>query len=451
VRTTMSKTGVLFLSHCGYSFMEELISNATARGLQSFVLSSLPLPSDRDRIIVLQAKSTWVSFSQTHELTWQDLQQALQEIGAQGYKVACCLSVWEGYRTLMARANQALGVADMTLAQIQLLSNKYELRQQLRRFGLSQVQAVLLNARTWAELQAQNRAVFIKPVKGIASYGTFPLTPERHWQEIAQIQADMEADLTYRAIFSDQKGFMAEDYIPGLEFSFEIITTDGSPFVIAIHEKLELEQTGTAVLESACVSPPLHLNAEQLRSARTWIAQLFHHLQLHWGCYHLEARYNAGDWEVIEINSRVGGALISPSVKVLTQGFSMTQLWLDNLLYQQPEQKMQQKSWLATFDIGTATYQPPSTSSFFRVYFAESGWIRSIDEVPCCIVPEIVQISLQPGTEVVERAREVFLGQILWVIPWELQSEILPQLIIESQQAIQVQYDQPRSPLLSVA
>jgi predicted ATP-grasp superfamily ATP-dependent carboligase len=447
----MSKTGVLLLSHCGYSFIEELISNAAAQGLESFVLSSRPLPGDRHRIKELQEKSTWVGLGEHHELTWQELKKALNYLAAQGYRVVCCLSVWEGYRTLMARANQELGVADMSLAQIELLLNKYELRQQLRQAGLSQTNAVLLNAQTWSDLQAQGKAVFVKPVTGIASYGTFRLTPDKRWQDIAQIQADIATDPTYRSIFSGDRGFMAEDYIPGQEFSFEIIATAGSLSVVAIHEKLELDESGSAVLENSCVSPPVHLNERQIRDARAWVAQLFDHLQLHWGCYHLEARCHNGHWEVIEINPRVGGALISPSVKVLTQGISMTQLWLNNLLYQQPEQQMQQKAYLAIFDVGTDTYQPTPMSSYFRVYFAEPGRILSIHQAPCCLEPELVQVSLQPGTEVVERAREVFLGQILWAIPQEQRQELLPKLITESQQAIQVEYEPSRSLLHSAA
>jgi predicted ATP-grasp superfamily ATP-dependent carboligase len=446
-----SKTGVLLLSHCGYSFIEELIQNATAQGLKSFVLSSRPLPSDRHRIRELQEKSTWLGLGEHHELTSQEIKQALNYLAAQGYRVACCLSVWEGYRILMAMANQELGVADMSLAQIELLLNKYELREQLRQAGLSQANAVLLNAQTWADLQAKGKAVFVKPVTGIASYGTFRLTPNKRWQDIAQIQANIAADPTYRSIFSGNRGFMAEDYIPGQEFSFEIIVTAGSPSVVAIHEKLELDESGSAVLENACVSPPVHLDNRQLQDARAWIAQLFEHLQLRWGCYHLEARCHKGHWEVIEINPRVGGALISPSVKVLTQGISMTQLWLNNLLYQQPDQQVQQEARLAALDVGTDTYQPTLVSSYFRVYFAEPGLIRAIHQAPCCLEPELVQISLQPGTEVVERAREVFLGQILWAIPQEQQQELLPKLITESRQAIQVEYELSRSLLQSAA
>jgi predicted ATP-grasp superfamily ATP-dependent carboligase len=446
----MNKKGVLLLSHCGFSFIADLIKNNAEQGLESFVLSSRPLPSDHHRVAELQEKSTWFGLSEQHALTWHEVEQTLEQLAERGYRVACCLSVWEGYRSLMAKANQRLGVADMPPAQIELLLNKYKLRQQLRQSGLSQVNAVLLDSQTWADLQTKGKAAFIKPVTGIASYGTFRLAPNRHWQEIEHIQADIAADPMYRSIFSSALGFMAEDYIAGQEFSFEIIATAGSPFVVAIHEKLELDESGSAVLENACVSPPVHLNENQLKDARTWITQVFWHLDLQWGCYHLEARCNEGHWEVIEINPRVGGSLISPSVKVLTQGFSMTQLWLDNLLCQQPDQQIQQKIRLAAFDVGTETYQSTPMSSYFRVYFAQPGCIQSIRQETCCLEPDLVQVSLQAGTEVIERAREVFLGQILWAIPRELKHELLPKLIIESRQAIQVKYDQ-REPMLQSA
>lgn len=61
----MSKTGVLLLSHCGYAFMEELISDVTARELESFVLSSLPLPGDDHRVGELQEKVRGLRFRKT--------------------------------------------------------------------------------------------------------------------------------------------------------------------------------------------------------------------------------------------------------------------------------------------------------------------------------------------------------------------------------------------------
>lgn len=437
----MNKTGVLLLSHCGYSFMEDLISNVATHSLESFVLSSLPLPANSHRIQELQEKSAWFGVSENHALTWENVEQVMQELAAQGYRIVCCLSVWEGYRTLMAKANQILGVADMEPAQVEFLLNKYELRQQLNQAGLSQVDSVLLNEHTWVDLQAKGKPAFVKPVTGIASYATFRLTTDKSWQDIEKIQNEIATDLTYSSIFSANRGFMAEDYIPGQEFSFEIIAVDGQPFVVAIHEKIEVDESGSAVLENACVAPPINLDKVQLKKARAWIEPIFQHLQLQWGCYHLEARCYNHHWELIEINPRVGGALISPSVSILTLGISMTQLWLNNLLYQTAEEQLQQKKQLAKFDLGTETYQQSPMSSYFRVYFAQAGRIRTIQQNICCLEPDLVQVSLKTGTEVVETAREVFLGQVLWAIPQDKKNELLPKLITESRNTIQVDYE----------
>jgi hypothetical protein len=183
------------------------------------------------------------------------------------------------------------------------------------------------------------------------------------------------------------------------------------------------------------------LDNVQLLEARAWIIKILQHLKLQWGCYHLEARCHNNNWEIIEINPRVGGALISQSVKVLTQGISMTQLWLDSLLYQEPEEQLQQKVRLATFDLGTDSYQPTPMTSYFRVYFAKPGRIKEITRGRCSLEPKLVQVSLKTGTEVVETAREVFLGQILWAIPQDQKQELLSKLITESRSAIQVAYE----------
>ncbi|HVK93822.1 MAG TPA: biotin carboxylase, partial [Noviherbaspirillum sp.] len=111
----MTTHGVLLLSHCGYSFLEDLIAALEARGLRTFVLSSLPLAEHRpQRLADLQRKVSRLLSTSEHELTRNDVDIALDTLADEGEQVLACVTVWEGYRGLMAHANARLGIPDLT-------------------------------------------------------------------------------------------------------------------------------------------------------------------------------------------------------------------------------------------------------------------------------------------------------------------------------------------------
>lgn len=60
-----NRPGVLILSHCGFSFLEDLKEELRRRQLRCFVLSSLPLPEHvparLEQIQTWAGSQTWVS------------------------------------------------------------------------------------------------------------------------------------------------------------------------------------------------------------------------------------------------------------------------------------------------------------------------------------------------------------------------------------------------------
>ncbi len=135
----------------------------------------------------------------------------------------------------------------------------------------------------------------------------------------------------YASAFNDGLQFMAEDYIAGQEFSFETLLVDGQAHVVAVHEKYEVTETADTVLEDSCTTPPASLDQAQIAAGLHWLKNVLGCMDLKWGCYHVEARFTGQHWDLIEINPRVGGSLISHSVEAVTAGHSMLSLWLDLL------------------------------------------------------------------------------------------------------------------------
>ena len=108
--------GVLLLSHCGFSFMENLAAAVRARGLRVLILTSRPADDTPRRLARLRELADAVlDVPDRHELVEQDVATALEALRSRGEKVVACLSVWEGYRALMARANAGLDVQDLAV------------------------------------------------------------------------------------------------------------------------------------------------------------------------------------------------------------------------------------------------------------------------------------------------------------------------------------------------
>lgn len=451
----MGADGVLILSHCGFSFVEDLIAATNERKLQAWILSSLPAPEDGEkRLHALREKASILFSTASHELTRADIDHAIASLHRQEARIWCCISVWEGYRTLMAYANALLGVPDLEPGQIESLRDKQHVRNELVGAGLSRIRAVALTPKTLEELKHDGREYFIKPVRGIASYGAFRLRRDTSWAALQNVATRARKDTVYRSAFGEEMIFFAEDYLSGTEFSFEVIVSKGISHFVGIHEKCHLTETGETVLEDSCTSPPFSISPCDVAAGIEWVRAVFGHFGLEWGCFHVEARFDGDHWDLIEINPRIGGSLISHSVRALNGEASVLDLWLGLLLEHSPVRSNgpgdDAASSAEAFEtrlerIGFSAEGIPSTNNatFFRVYFARPGRIDEIVVRPLSREPALKQILLKAGDEVGVSSREVFLGQILWKMTLNERNSELQSLLLSSEAAFDVRYEMP--------
>ncbi|NML33060.1 ATP-grasp domain-containing protein [Paraburkholderia sp. G-4-1-8] len=440
----MANDGVLLLSHCGFSFLEDLVAALNARGLRSFVLSSSPLSEHREqRIDVLSRLVDRLIVTGSTELTADDVDSALNTLRENGLNVVSCISVWEGYRELMARANSRLGVPDLTVAQVNVLRDKLRLRNRLADAGLSQARAVEVTRENFESLKSDGRRYFVKPVCGIASYGAFSLRADSAWSTLERIASEAQDDEIYRSAFGSGLTFMAEDYVAGREYSLELIVVSGRIHCMAIHEKCVVTETGGTVLEDCCTSPPVSIDAYSCATGIEWIARVFGELGLRWGCFHVEARHDGVRWDLIEINPRVGGCLISPSVKALNGLSSVLELWLDLLIVSATTDLAALNEFeRGIADLAYRTDGSPATgyATFFRAYFARPGKIEFVGLRNIEPAPIVSQVFLKAGDEITQSSREVFLGQLMWCFRRDRRENDIPNLMRLSAEAIEVRY-----------
>ena len=227
----MTFDGVLILSHCGFSFAEDLIAAIRARDLQPFVLSSKPLAEhSENRLQMLRESAEAVLSSDSHVLDEDDVAHAHASLRASGYTVKACISVWEGYRVLMAHANALLGVSDLAAQRADSLRNKLFVRNELRRAGLSGIDARLVTPDGLDESKRDGVAYFIQPVQGIASCGAFRWSQDTTWSALDAIARRAQEDTIYSSALGNHVKFLAENYVAGTEFSFEVLVAERQAF-----------------------------------------------------------------------------------------------------------------------------------------------------------------------------------------------------------------------------
>ncbi|WP_265286577.1 ATP-grasp domain-containing protein [Verminephrobacter eiseniae] len=443
----MATHGILLLSHCGFSFLEDLIVALESRSLRSYVLSSLPLAQHRpQRLADIGQKATRLYATEAHELTRDDIDRTLDQLRGAGEQAIACITVWEGYRGLMAHANAALRVPDLAPAVIDALRDKLGVRNRLNDAGLSGVRAQLLTPELLVRLRAGGGRYFIKPVSGIASYGAFPLRADTTWDAIQNIRNEARDDIVYRLVVNEARDFLVEDYLAGREFSFELIVADGHVHIVGIHEKCEVTEAASTVLEDCCTSPPHSIGRAAVAAGIAWVRSLFAHLALDWGCFHVEGRFDGDRWDLIEINPRVGGSLISHSVKALNGEHSVLELWVDLLAMHAAGHttsgRYRYLDRLAALSYADDGAPRTDRATFFRVYFAGPGKVAQIAVRETDPAPILSHILLKPGDEIANTAREVFLGQLLWQLTRPQRDDTLQALLRNSDGAIDIRYVQ---------
>ncbi|MBM3115194.1 ATP-grasp domain-containing protein [Jeongeupia naejangsanensis] len=439
--------GILILSHVGFSFVDQLATQVANEGVERYILSSLPEPDNLKRLDDLKDQAEWFRHTRHHELGWNDVQTAIADIQSEGKTIVACVCVWEGYRVIMAEANAYLGVTDIHPDTVNVLTDKYALRRLLFEHGLSEVTVEPLTEDKLLAYQSQNAIKFIKPYRGIASFGAFRLTPDVRWSDIEALHHELQSDTVFQGIFAEQDPFIIEDYIAGTEYSFEILVEGGRLFIVAIHEKTEVSFEKMTTLENACVSPPVSLTAADIDAGRAWLDAVFQLLDIRTGCFHLEAKFNGKRWELIEVNPRVGGSLISQSVEHLTEGYSLLNLWI-KLLLQSTRRDANVSQLLSALSLSGGNPSPKNKATFFRVFFGNVGIIERVDQKPGEHKPILSQVFVKPGSVFSSASKENFVGQALWTLDFHNLLDSYASVSRQSTSLIELTYRPQNAPSL---
>ncbi len=393
----MSQQSILVLSHQGYSLWQDILAICQPLAIKVHVLASkIANPAMAEALAEADLELT---VTENDKLTAADVSAFL----TQHHNLSACIAPFEGYRSLMAMANQQLGVADLSVDEVKMLLDKLALRERLREVGLSQKWSGLVDSVEGQDKMARGDALFVKPRQGIASAATFKVKePTKLAEQLAQCRKKMESDVLLRAALDEEIVFILEDFIDGIECSFElIIDAQGQAQVLAVHEKVGLEENNFAVLETQFCTPPIHIDEKTVQAGSDFVLECLRRLTANpVGCFHIEAKVdNNGHWEIIEINPRAGGGLVDKSVQILHQDNSLLSYWIFALLgLSMPQIEKAQKGL------------------YFRLYFGQANTkINDIVTNPD-LAPVYERIHVAKGNEMPDTPREMIIAEALWAV-----------------------------------
>jgi len=418
----MSTPALLLFAHQARSYATMIKAYTDRLGIALVLLSSKPRdPRDLEQTAAVGAARLW--HVEDEYLDDSHVENVLGEARKEGIEVIAALATFEGYRLLMARTNRLLGAVDADPDALHTCMDKLLCRQRLSSIGLSRARATVLDAAVLPALLANGRLSFVKPRRGAGSFACFRLDETVTLERLRALQEQMRSDKAFRAIFAGEFDFIAEDYVRGDEYSFEVIVAACETYVIGVHAKYVDDASGTTLEMGNSLPAPRLTDAQQLAGER-FVAQCLAALQLHEGCYHIETRYDADSdhWDIIEINARMGGALINQSIGVFTNGLSMLELWVQTLCKASTGDDADaaaQRTKLA--GLRESTRRNNGELDYGTVFFSRYGKRNrtlealSIDQLSP--PPDVVDIPVRLNTKLPDSERGIFILNALWKVP----------------------------------
>lgn len=204
-----------------------------------------------------------------------------------------------------------LNLPGNSLACEKLMKDKFSMREQLKRFGVSVPEYHLINNTEELDLLTIKFPVIVKPVDSGGSRGVTKVDDYKGIKEACE-----------RALgYSKSKRVLIEQYIEGREFSVEYLSNEGQHYFLAITDKVTTGHPYFVELEHHQPAELSDLTAEEIKNLTK---STLNALQIYSSASHTEIKLDAkGDLYIIEIGARMGGDMITSDLVKLSTGYDM--------------------------------------------------------------------------------------------------------------------------------
>lgn len=213
-----------------------------------------------------------------------------------------------------AQIDQMLGLGGYSMETVDLLLDKWRMRQHLNGLGISPVGAAVgeteQDLRRFAEVHGF--PIFAKPIYEAGSIGVFAVRDEAELVSIPARFRELEARLDKADLVGSLDRFLMEEFLDGPEISVETLSFDGRHVVAGVTDKV---LGGPGFVEVAHSCPSRHPE-RLLREAEHLVVAFLDAVGLRHGPGHTEVKLTGRGPRIVESHTRIGGDRINELVEI---------------------------------------------------------------------------------------------------------------------------------------
>lgn len=261
-------------------------------------------------------RAYWPYVSQALLLDYADAEQLLPLVRAlhQVRPFDSVLSLYELGVRPAAQLDQLLGLGGYSLETVDLLLDKWQMRQRLNSLGISPVGAAL--GATEQDLRDfaghYGLPVFVKPISEAGSIGVFAVRDEADLVSVPVRFRELEVTFDRADLAGPLDRFLMEEFLDGPEISVETLSFDGRHVVVGITDKV---LGGPGFLEVGHSSPSRH-PAPLLGAAQQLVVTFLDAVGLRHGPAHTEVKLTGRGPRIVESHTRIGGDRINELTEI---------------------------------------------------------------------------------------------------------------------------------------
>jgi biotin carboxylase len=289
----------------------ELVRKARELGLD-VVYAQYPHAYDRGH---------WPYVDQALLLDYGDIDRLLPLARAlhEAYPFQAAVSMSELGLLPAARINEALGLGGESVNTVELLLDKWRMRQQLAAKGISPVaSAVGRSTQDIREfVQEHGLPIIVKPIRESGSLAVFCIRDRADVDAVVERFRSLDdehwvvGDLFRADSFDD---FLMEEYLDGPEISVETLSFDGRHVVVAVTDK---ECGGPGGFVEIGHSQPSGCSPETRREVTQLVTDFLDAVGLRNAPAHTEVKLTSRGPRIVESHNRIGGDRINDLAEIV--------------------------------------------------------------------------------------------------------------------------------------
>jgi biotin carboxylase len=252
----------------------------------------------------------WPYVDQALLLDYGDTDRLLPLVRAlhEAYPFQAAVSLFELGLLPAARVNEALGLGGESVATVELLLDKWRMRQHLAARGISPMAAAVgRSAQDVREfVSAYGLPIIVKPIRESGSLAVFRVRDLADVDVVAERFRSLDGQWAARDLSAAESfdEFLMEEYLDGPEISVETLTFDGRHVVVAVTDK---EIGGPGGFVELGHSQPSGCSVETLREVTRLVTDFLDAVGLRNGPGHTEVKLTSRGPRIVESHNRTGG------------------------------------------------------------------------------------------------------------------------------------------------